>query len=91
MKPELLAPCHDWITLKAGVDAGADAVYFGVKKYNMRIKAGNFSPRDLPKISDYCHKNKVKCYLTLNVVVYENELKDVESLIKKAKKAKIDA
>lgn len=91
MKPELLAPCHDWTTLIAAVENGADAVYFGVKKYNMRMNAKNFSVKDMEKIAKYCHSNKVKCYLTTNIIIYENELKEVEELIKKAKKAKIDA
>ena len=88
---ELLAPCHNWPTLKAAVLAGADAVYFGVKNFNMRLKAKNFNSRDLKKISNYCHDNKIKSYLTVNIIIYENELKKVEQLIKKAKSAKIDA
>lgn len=91
MKPELLAPCRDWPTLKAAVENGADAVYFGVKKFNMRMKTKNFTIRELSKITKYCHENNVKCYLTTNIIIYENELKQIEQLLIKAKNAKIDA
>ncbi|MFA5406268.1 MAG: peptidase U32 family protein [Candidatus Nanoarchaeia archaeon] len=91
MKPELLAPCHDFATLSAAVEAGADAVYFGVKKYNMRLKANNFNEKDLLRITKLCHKNNVKAYLTVNVVVYEDELKSLKKLLIKAKRACVDA
>ena len=89
-KPELMAPVGNWEMLKAAVDAGADAVYFGVKNFNMRVNAKNFSKDDLKKIVEYCHKNKVKAYLTVNIIIYENELDDVKDLLKEAKEAKID-
>ncbi|MBN1923883.1 MAG: U32 family peptidase [Nanoarchaeota archaeon] len=90
-KPELLAPCHDWPTLIAAVEAGADAVYFGVERFNMRLKAKNFNSKDLPKIVNYCHENKVKSYLTINSIIYEPELKSAKELVKKAKQAGVDA
>ncbi len=91
MKPELLAPCHDFATLKAAITSGADAVYFGVKKYNMRMKAGNFSEEELPEIVSYCHKKGVKAYLTVNVIIYEEELREARSLLIKAKESGVDA
>ncbi len=90
-KPELLAPCHDFATLKAAITAGADAVYFGVKKFNMRMNANNFSEDELPLIVSECHKNGVKAYLTLNVVVYEDELSEVKELLSKAHDSGVDA
>ena len=89
-KPELMAPVGNFEMLKAAVDAGADAVYFGVKNFNMRANAKNFSKDDLKKITEFCHKNKVKAYLTLNIIIYEDELKEVKDLLKKAKEANID-
>src|SRR3989344_9591226 len=89
-KPELMAPVGNFEMLKAAVDAGADAVYFGVKNFNMRANAKNFSKDDLKKITKFCHKNKVKAYLTLNIIIYEDELKEVKDLLKKAKEADID-
>ncbi len=90
-KPELLSPVAGFDSLVAAVEAGADSVYFGISELNMRINARNFSLKDLKKIASYCHKNKVKAYLTLNTIVYENEIKDVIKILKAAKKAKIDA
>lgn len=89
-KPELMAPASDWTTLTAAVKAGADAVYFGVNKLNMRLKAKNFVLEELPKIVEYCHENKVKAYLTVNVIILENELKELNTILEKAKDAGID-
>jgi U32 family peptidase len=88
MKHELLAPIGDFRNLKAAIDAGADAVYFGIRGFNMRDTAKNFSLKDLDKIKKIC-KN-VKMYLTLNTIIYDKELKRVEEIIKKVK-GKIDA
>lgn len=76
--------------LHAAVNAGADAVYFGVDKLNMRAQAKNFSVDELPEISKFCKGKKVKTYLTLNTIVFENEFDEVEDIITNAKKAKID-
>ena len=88
---ELLSPVHDFISLRAAIGAGANAVYFGVKELNMRITAKNFDLKALKKIADFCHKNNVKAYLTLNAIVYENELSKVKKILKEAKKSGIDA
>jgi putative protease len=89
-KPELMAPAGDWTMLRTAVKSGADAVYFGVDKLNMRAKAKNFSIDKLPEISRFCKQKKVKTYLTLNTIVFEDELAEAEQIIKAAKKAKID-
>jgi len=91
MKPELLSPVQDFVSLKAAIDAKADAVYFGIKKLNMRAKAKNFELKDLKNIIEICHKNKVKAYLTLNTIIYDNEISKLRKILKKAKEAKIDA
>ncbi|MBW2991879.1 U32 family peptidase [Candidatus Woesearchaeota archaeon] len=85
MKPELLAPAGDWPSLRAAVTAGADAIYFGIKKLNMRAKAKNFELKDIKKLADFCHKHNVKAYLTLNTIIYEDELKDIKKILSKAK------
>lgn len=87
--PELMAPAGDWTMLRTAIQYGANAVYFGVDKLNMRASAKNFSVRDLPKISEFCHSNNVLSYLTLNSIVYESELKQVEKIIKVAKESGI--
>ena len=88
--PELLAPAGDWKSLDAALDAGADAIYFGVRGFNMRAAAKNFTIRDLTKIVARCHERKVRSYLTLNVVVFEREILRLERLLKAAKRASVD-
>ena len=85
---ELLAPAGDFECLVTAINAGADAVYFGVQDFNMRARAKNFKISDLPKIKKLCEQNKdkkIKRYLTLNTIIYDNELNSVEKLIKKVK------
>jgi len=92
-KIELLSPAGDFRSLIAAVEAGADAVYFGLQDFNMRDAARNFKISDLTKMRKFCNLTsgkKVKMYLTLNTIVYDNELKQIENVIKKAK-GKIDA
>lgn len=89
-KYELLAPVGSFAMLRAAVDAGADAVFFGLKNFNMRASAKNFEVKDLDEISKICKPKSVKKYLTLNIIIYPEEVKQVESLLKKIKK-KIDA
>lgn len=89
-KPELMAPAGDWTMLRTAVSSGADAVYFGVDKLNMRAKAKNFSVDELREIASFCKENSVITYLTVNTIVFEEELKEVEDIIIKAKDATID-
>jgi putative protease len=88
--PELMAPAGDWTMLRAAVRAGADAVYFGVDKLNMRAKARNFSIEELPEITKFCGSKKIKTYLALNAIVFEDEIDKAEQIIVAAKKAKMD-
>ena len=89
-KYELLAPAGGFPQLRAAIEAGADAVYLGLKEFNMRATAKNFTLRELSKASKICRENKVKIYLTLNTIVYDNEIKKLENIIKKVKD-KVDA
>ncbi|MFA5931014.1 MAG: U32 family peptidase [archaeon] len=89
-KPELLVGVGDNTCAIAAVQNGADAVYFGVKGYNMRDLGTNFSEKDLTQLMKYLHKNKVKGYLALNTIIFEEELLTVEKILKEAKKAKVD-
>ena len=84
-KPEILAPAGDFVCLQAAIDAGADAVYFGLGTFNMRARSGvNFTVDDLPEIARRCG-GKVKRYLTLNAIMFENEAESVEAMIVAAK------
>lgn len=84
-KYELLAPAGNFPMLVAAVNAGADAVYFGLQKYGMRASARNFTIKDLDKIEKICKPKNVRRYLTLNTIVYGNEIKEIEETIKKVK------
>lgn len=89
-KPELLAPAGNWTMLRTAVKAGADAVYFGTDKLNMRAKAKNFTLESLPEIAIFCKENKVDSHLTVNSIVFEDNLKELDEVISAAKKAGID-
>ncbi len=91
-RPELLAPVQDWKTLRT-LNGLADAIYFGVKQYNMRAKARNFKRKDLKDIAEYCHNQqpKMNAYLCTNILIYDSELRDLENLILDAKEADIDS
>ena len=89
-RPELMAPAGDWTMLRAAVSNGADAVYFGLDKLNMRAKATNFSLDELPEIISFCKNHNAKTYLTLNTIVFEKELTELEEIIIAAKKSGVD-
>ena len=91
-KVELLAPAGSWESLRAAIQAGADAVYFGVDKLNMRAKNGvNFAIEDLKEIAKVCHESNVRAYLALNTIMYDHDLTLSKQIIREAKKNKIDA
>ncbi|HEV2208033.1 MAG TPA: DUF3656 domain-containing protein [Verrucomicrobiae bacterium] len=72
--PELLAPAGDWECARAAVENGADAIYFGLEKFNARMRAQNFTEADLPKLMEFLHRRGVKGYVTFNTLVFENEM-----------------
>ncbi|MBS3079618.1 U32 family peptidase [Candidatus Pacearchaeota archaeon] len=84
-KYELLAPAGDFQCLIAAINAGADAIYFGLQEFNMRQRAKNFKISDLQKIKKICQQKNIQAYLTLNTIIYDNEIKKLDSLIKKVK------
>ena len=88
---ELTAPAGNRAMLNAAVQAGADAVYLGVRGFNMRATARNFAVEELSEITEFSHRNGVKVYLTLNTIIYEQELPLLKAVLIRAKKAKIDA
>ena len=89
---ELLAPVGDFETLQAAINAKADAVYFGIQGINMRTgSAKNFKKEELKEIITKLHKNNMNGYLTLNTIIYDNEINKVKEIIKEAKKAEVDA
>jgi putative protease len=89
-KPELLAPAGNWSMLNTAINNGADAVYFGVKNFNMRAAASNFDISELEKIAASCREKKIKTHLTLNSIVFEDELNELDLILHSAKQANID-
>lgn len=89
---EIMAPAGSFESLMAALKAGADSVYFGVGKLNMRARATvNFQQDDLPKIVQRCHQYGAKSYLTLNTIIYNDEIEEMHALCEAALKAGIDA
>jgi putative protease len=88
-KPELLAPAGNRTMLITAVKNGADAVYLGIDKLNMRAKARNFELNKLSEIVEYCNKHNVEVHLTLNSLVFEDDLKQLDEIINKAKAAEV--
>lgn len=89
-KYELLAPAGDFAMLMTAINAGANAIYFGLKEFSMRANARNFTIKDLDKIEKICKPKNIKRYLTINTIIYNEELKKLEKVIKKVKD-KVDA
>lgn len=91
MNFEILAPAGSMESLIAGVRSGANAVYLGGKLFNARRNAGNFNDEQLNEAVKYCHQRGVKVYLTLNILVSDNELEDAYNAVKAALEAGVDA
>jgi len=89
-KVELLAPARNLKAIKAA-SKYADAVYFGIEKFNMRMRSENISMDDLNKVMDYCKTQDLKTYLATNILVYDTELEQLRSIIEAAKDAGLDA
>src|SRR5436190_5323246 len=89
--PELLAPAGDWDCVKAAVENGADAIYFGLEKFNARMRAHNFTEADLPKLMEFLHRRGVKGYVTFNTLVFQNEMSQAEQALRTIITAGVDA
>ena len=89
---EIMAPAGNFECLAAAIEGGADSVYFGVGRLNMRShSANNFCPEDLPEITRICRKSGVKTYMTLNIVLYNEDLDAMREALDAAKSAGVDA
>lgn len=89
-KVELLAPAKNFKAIKAASQF-ADSVYFGIEKFNMRMRSENIALEDLYKVVDFSQKNDIKTYLATNILVYDNEISHLRNIIEKSKEAGIDA
>lgn len=90
-KPELLAPAGSLEAFFAAVDAGADAVYTGLKDFSARAKAKNFSLADIERMTSYLHAEGKRLYVTLNTLVKENELSHLIDTLSALEAFKVDA
>jgi putative protease len=90
-RPELLAPAGDWDCLRAAVANGADAVFFGLPRFNARMRADNFTEADLPEVVRFLHLHDKKAYVTLNTLVFTAELPDLEGYLWNLQAAGVDA
>ncbi|MCI7691355.1 MAG: U32 family peptidase, partial [Oscillospiraceae bacterium] len=81
---EILAPCGGAQSLPAALNTGADAVYVGMKRFSARKNAENFSDEELAEAARECHKRGVKLYVTLNTLIYDDEIEDFAECVKTA-------
>lgn len=89
---EIMAPAGSWESLSAAIQAGANSVYFGIEKLNMRSKSSsNFTTEDLRKIVKICNENNVKSYLTVNTIIYDNDMTLMREIIDTAKEVQVSA
>jgi len=92
MRPELLAPAGNLECARAAVENGADAVYFGLDcGFNARARAANITDEQLPELMRLLHQRGVKGYLTLNTLVFTDELPEVERVIRRVAEVGVDA
>ena len=89
--PELLAPAGNWECAKAAIENGADAIYFGLEKFNAIMRAENFTVADLPELMEFLHLRGVKGYITLNTLIFAQELTEVQQYLKTIISAGVDA
>ena len=89
--PELLAPAGGWDCLRAAVANGADAVYFGLPRFNARLRADNFRDDELCEVVKFCHRYGVKAYVAFNTLVFTGELDAAERMLRDCSRAGVDA
>ena len=89
---EIMAPAGSYESLAAAFQAGADSIYFGIENLNMRSKSSNnFTIQDLKTIAATCKEHGIKSYLTVNTVIYDNDICLMQQIVDAAKEAKINA
>ncbi len=91
MNFEVLAPAGSMESLIAGVRSGANAIYLGGKSFNARRNAGNFDNEELKRAVEYCHSHGVKVYLTLNILVRDDEMENAYNTVRDALLCGVDA
>ncbi len=90
-KTELLSPAGNWDCARAAVENGADAIFFGLERFNARMRGKNFTVADLPELMAYLHSRGVKGYVTFNILVFADEIDDAEDFLRSIIAAGVDA
>jgi U32 family peptidase len=90
-RPLLLAPAGNWECAKAAIENGADAIYFGLERFNARMRAENFTEGDLPELMAWLHQRGVKGYVTMNTLIFPQELPAAEQYLRSIILAGVDA
>jgi putative protease len=90
-RPELLAPAGDWECARAAVENGADAIFFGLERFNARMRAHNFTVADLPELMAFLHRRGVRGYVTFNTLVFTDELADAADYLRAIIASGVDA
>ena len=90
-RPELLAPAGDWECAHAAVENGADAIYFGLERFNARMRAKNFTLADLPPLMEFLHRRGVRGYVTFNTLVFADEIDAARDYLRAIIAAGVDA
>ncbi|MEQ8819780.1 MAG: DUF3656 domain-containing protein [Sumerlaeia bacterium] len=91
VRPEILAPAGDEEMMRAAVENGADAVYFGLQDFNARMRAQNFHRRELPRVVAWLHERGVRAYVTLNTLIFPTELGAARDCLLACSRAGVDA
>jgi putative protease len=91
LTPELLSPAGNWDCARAAVAAGADAIFFGLPKFNARLRADNFTEADLPELMAFLHQHGVKGFVAMNTLVFTGELEAAERQLRLIAEAGVDA
>jgi len=91
LTPELLSPAGNWDCARAAVAAGADAIFFGLPKFNARLRADNFTEDDLPQLMHFLHRHGVKGFIAMNTLIFTGELEAAERQLRLIAEAGVDA
>ena len=90
-EPELLSPAGNWDCVRAAVANGADAIFFGLPKFNARLRADNFTEEDLPELMEFLHAHGVRGFVTMNTLIFTGELEAAERQLRLLEKCGVDA
>ena len=89
-KVELLAPCGDLEKLKIAILYGADAVYFGGKRFSLRARANNFTMEDIKEGAEFAHSHNAKVYVTMNIVPHNEDFDSLVDYLHELEEYKVD-